>query len=464
MYSLVKVRVRSGSLLTDYINCTAGVKQGDVCSPILFSIFINELAVEIINKGKHGISMEQVLLFILLLADDIVLLSETVVGLQNQLNTLYNSSESLGLRVNMDKSNIIVFRKGGYLAVRERWFFNGLTMPVVNIYKYLGVFFTTKLSFTAACKDLGCRAKNALLAILRKMYTLDNSSFQIYMKLFDSQVLPILLYGAEIWGLDNAALNCEKVHLFALKKYLKVEMRTPNDMIYGETGRYPIMLNGIIKCIRYWLKLVTMPNNRLPRKAYILLHEMDAKGKSNWVSNIRKCLFQYGFGYVWMNQGVGSVNRFLSELKVRLVDNRWQDWNRHITESERFNIYSTFIGESHSIQTYLLSNLNNQLKYVMTRFRLGISDIRLHKYRYKNCSVNCLSCPLCGCFLENEVHFVFTCSFYDDIRKQLIPPKYIRNPCLFTLSLLMASKNHVLIRKFALFLYKALKIRDTLLS
>ena len=53
-------------------------------------------------------------LFIILFADDIAPLLETVTGLQNQLNILYRSSENLKLTINLDKSNIIVFRKGGY--------------------------------------------------------------------------------------------------------------------------------------------------------------------------------------------------------------------------------------------------------------------------------------------------------------------------------------------------------------
>ena len=35
MYKTVKARVRCGADFTDCINCTRGVKQGDVCSPVL---------------------------------------------------------------------------------------------------------------------------------------------------------------------------------------------------------------------------------------------------------------------------------------------------------------------------------------------------------------------------------------------------------------------------------------------
>ena len=147
MYNSVKARIRCGNILTDEVNCTLGVKQGDICSPVLFSLFINELALEVIRNGRHGITLDDFDLFILLLADD-VLLSESVIGLQTQLNSLARASNSLRLRVNMSKSNVIVFRKGGYLGERERWVFNGTAMPVVNAYKCLGIYFSTKLSFS----------------------------------------------------------------------------------------------------------------------------------------------------------------------------------------------------------------------------------------------------------------------------------------------------------------------------
>ena len=77
MYDCVKARLRCGATLTDCINCTAGVKQGDVCSPILFSLFINELTLEVINAGRNGATFANDLLenCILLLADAVVLIN-----------------------------------------------------------------------------------------------------------------------------------------------------------------------------------------------------------------------------------------------------------------------------------------------------------------------------------------------------------------------------------------------------
>ena len=54
MSEKVKTRVGSGTDLTDYIACTLGVK---LCSPELFSLFVNEIALEIIDCGKHGATL-----------------------------------------------------------------------------------------------------------------------------------------------------------------------------------------------------------------------------------------------------------------------------------------------------------------------------------------------------------------------------------------------------------------------
>ena len=235
MYENVKARIRCGAKFMDCINCTRGVKQGDVCSPVLFSLFINELALDIINNGRHGVSLSSdfVLLVILLFADDMILLSETVIGLQMQLNNLFSAASRLQLKVNMNKSNIVVFRKVGDLGARERWVYGDCMMKVVNSYKYLGICFSTRLSFYHACQDLVRRAKRALLCIMSKLYRIDCNSVNVFLKIFDAQV-PVVLYGAEIWGLERCSSVIDNVHLFGLKRYLGVDRRTPNDLVYGE--------------------------------------------------------------------------------------------------------------------------------------------------------------------------------------------------------------------------------------
>ena len=90
MYNVVKVRVRVGGDPTEAFMCPRSLKQGEIYSPIWFSLFVSEFANEIIQNGKHGITLSPELFQIRfrLFADDVVLLSYTVIGLQQQLNSL----------------------------------------------------------------------------------------------------------------------------------------------------------------------------------------------------------------------------------------------------------------------------------------------------------------------------------------------------------------------------------------
>ena len=337
-------------------------------------------------------------------------------------------------------------------------------MPVVNAYKYLGIYLSTKLSFSAACRDIASKGKRALLYIMQRLRQCNNYSFDVFMRIFDTQIQPIMQYGSEIWGLEKSAQYCEKVHLYALKKYLCVTMCTPNDLVYTELNRYPITISSTVNCIRYWLKLVKMERHRLPHKAYRSLQELDDRDKKTWVSNIRNCLCVNGFAFVWYQQGVGDVKGFLSIFKERLIDSRWQNVNNHIHESERFSFYRCFCENRFVLPLYLSLDINRQFKYLMTKFRFGVSSINVHHYRYKNVNERAMYCLFCKDVIETELHFLFICPLYNDIRDQFIPAKYYRNPNMQKLTLLFANTSVQIVENLCKFIYYAFKIRSTTLE
>ena len=283
------------------------------------------------------------------------------------------------------------------------------------------------------------------------------------MKIFDIHVQPITQYGSEIWGLSKAAHHCESVHLLALKKFLGVDRRTPNDLIYGETNRYPIFINSAVQCIRYWFKLLRMDMSRIPRKAYNMLFDLDVRGKKNWVTDVRTCLYRYGFGVVWENQGVGHEFSFLKIFRQRLIDSKWQEWSSHIENSDRFNMYRTF-SSIHDVKPYLLFDIDTHLQRVTTRFRLGISALATHKLRYKTVNAIDLICPLSGMDKDDELHFVFFCPAFKEIRAKYIAPKFVNHPNAFKLVLLMSSTKNSDVLNFAIFLHKAFKYREIAMS
>ena len=103
-------------------------------------------------------------------------------------------------------------------------------MKVVNSYKYLGVWFTTRLSFSLAMKEQTAKAKKGIVEILKTLWKLGEITPSVFLTMFDTQIKPILLYGSEIWGTFEIS-HFEKAHTFALKKLFNVSPRTPNDKI-----------------------------------------------------------------------------------------------------------------------------------------------------------------------------------------------------------------------------------------
>ena len=182
MYKIVSTKVRANGVFTDSFLCPSGLKQGETCSPIIFSLFINELTKDILNNGKHGIQLNPdfVQILILLFADDVALMSDTVVGLQTQLDILYNTANKLDLIVNLDKSNIVVFRNGGHLSRNEKWCYGRDLLKIVNAFRYLGIFLSTRLSFTYTFEDLACKAKKGVIAILRTLWSIGDHIRQRY--------------------------------------------------------------------------------------------------------------------------------------------------------------------------------------------------------------------------------------------------------------------------------------------
>ena len=114
VYSTVRATVRTEQGLTDIFECKLGVRQGCMLSPRLFIIFINELEIMLKRSEYRGISMGNAIeVFLLLYADDIVLVADTVLELQRKIRVLEKFCDKWGMEVNLTKTQVIVFRNGG---------------------------------------------------------------------------------------------------------------------------------------------------------------------------------------------------------------------------------------------------------------------------------------------------------------------------------------------------------------
>ena len=80
-------------------------------------------------------------------ADDIVLLADSPAVLQLMIDSLHKYCLQWCLKLNLNKSKIVVFRKGGRLRSDLCWKYGNNVIEIVNEYKYLGVILTFNMSF-----------------------------------------------------------------------------------------------------------------------------------------------------------------------------------------------------------------------------------------------------------------------------------------------------------------------------
>ena len=175
----------------------------------------------------------------------------------------YIFCDETGMKVNLDKTKIIVFRQGGPLRSYEKWYFKGQPIQTVSSYRYLGILFTPKLVWSKVQTALASQARKAILSINSFQRKVGNISCIDMFKMFDCMVTPILCYGAEIWG--TSYCKCiESVHLTFCKYFLNVNKYTCSNMVLGECGRYPLQLTYMTRVISYWCRILQLPPSRLP--------------------------------------------------------------------------------------------------------------------------------------------------------------------------------------------------------
>ena len=129
--------------------------------------------------------------FFLLLYADAIVLADTLLELQKKICVLEKFCYKLwGMEVDLTKTHVIVFRKGGKTSKFETFFYFAIKVNVVTYFRYLGL-------------------------ILQEITVNVDVAFII----FDSRILQILLYGSEIWGFESRS-QIEKGHYVSVNLFL----------------------------------------------------------------------------------------------------------------------------------------------------------------------------------------------------------------------------------------------------
>ena len=249
-------------------------RQGENLCTFLFSIFLNDL--ENLFSESNISPLEQIQeksfqelntlfkIFVILYADDTVVLAESEEGMQNVLDIFQLYCKQWKLEVSKRKS-----RSNFEFKLQHE------TIEVVDSFSYLGILFKYNGCFSESRKKLVNQAQKSLFSIYKNIRN-QNIPIDLQLKIVDAIVEPILLYGSEIWGYENIEI-IEQVHLGFCKRILKIISSTPNCMVYEELGQYPLEIRVKIRMISFWNRLVNN-NERMSSCIYRLLYSLKSNG------------------------------------------------------------------------------------------------------------------------------------------------------------------------------------------
>ena len=193
-------------------------------------MYLNDIEDEFYLHGPEEIDIGSFKLFLLLYADDMTIFAETAEGLQIGLDIYESYCNRWKLTVNIEKTKIMVFRKGDILPRGMRFFYNNQEIEKVNSFSYLGIVFTPEDSFSNVNTSLAGQAQTAVFKLNNYLYSVSDLAPRHVLDLFDKLVSSILSYCSELWGYCKAD-KIERVHLQFCKTLLGVKQSTQNTFI-----------------------------------------------------------------------------------------------------------------------------------------------------------------------------------------------------------------------------------------
>ena len=452
-----------------------GVLQGGVSSPQLFKVFLEDLVKYL--DTSYGVKINGKKIAHLLLADDLALISESKYGLQKLIEGFQNFCKQWHLVVNMDKTKFSVFNSNlAHNSDSNPITYNKEEVKQTSDYVYVGINFSTdNKRFASHLDNVAESANKAIFAAmaLAKNAIGGEMSALTYLHIFDTQIRPILEYGSVIWFTNKSLEVLEKVQTKFFKRALGVGDSTPHLALYGDTGKFPLLLRQRHAFLKYWVRLTQMPKGSILRDIY----EEHMALNTPYMLKVRSALEAAGV----IPDELPIVNKDNTNFFLKIIRNNNEFifksmWYNEINDSEKnpmLRLYKNFKSEFKP-ESYIKSISNRRLQKCLSQFRLSSHCLRIHKGRQerdnfgKNTPSNkrfCLSCK--SGQIDDELHLLSNCSTHNGERENMFSKiqQYLEPIQIHTLSPLellnniLNSSNDSVLYEFCKFLSIAFRKR-----
>lgn len=415
-----RIKVNNKNEYTDEIKITKGLLQGDSASPLLFSLVTSDIVKFLEEKGCSGIQLaNNVNPCILMYADDLVLLGHSKIDLQKKINVLGEYCLMNELEVNTEKTKIIVFRKGGKLARTDKFYYGQEQLDIVSTYTYLGVVFSSSGRFGAHLKQATSKASKALANVRQIMVNSKMNSWDSRIHLYETIVKVTLLYAAEVWAL-NYCEEIEKTQTKFIKMILCLYNTTPNHYLRLETGIVKLTSAVLKASLRWWMRVKTMSDSRLPKLCLLKLEQIETNRYDetyNWVSQIKK---MYGETNEPESLNLEYVKKNFDTI-IQQCENQLTEKDTERLRNSSYNEYYKIIKQNKKTETYLKFKVPIDKIRIVAQLRMAGERVNFLTRGERHAWGTAEICGICNLRKEESLeHILLECPHYEQLRKKYL--------------------------------------------
>ena len=240
----------------------AGVQQGSILSPLLYSIFIDDLACTLREKGPT-IKMNTVKINCFLYADDIALVGTSTQHLQTLLSIAELHAKDNFYMFNVKKCVAVVSTRNKKLKLQ------GVDVPVADSFCYLGI---TMNKFGIATSEHVKESSEHIISKTIPYYVSSGMNFRGFnmrcrTSMYKTFIRSKLEYGTAIMDLNASAMyELQKAQNLALKRSNGVNKSTITSTIHLVTGTPMMSARVDFLKARYLVRYNSLPLSFLVRQ------------------------------------------------------------------------------------------------------------------------------------------------------------------------------------------------------
>jgi len=294
LYENTRAKVRVNGVLSECLLLKTGVKQGCVLSPLLFNIFIDWVVRRVLKSmGDSGIEIRyskkkkelhvkekdrtaRTLVNMLMYADDMAVMDSECGNVTRFLVELDEQLCRVGMMMNVKKTKMMVLDG----KIEEPIMIRGEKIEEENNFTYLGVSMRSEPSSGAEVAIRIAKAVKVFRALYHPLWKRRQVSVETKIGIYRAAVLPVLLYGAEVWVLSvKESTRLEVFHRKCLRGILGITKRDHwrNERVLEETGMCDVGELVTRSRLRWLGHVVRMGEDRLPPQ--MLYGSLEGRGK-----------------------------------------------------------------------------------------------------------------------------------------------------------------------------------------